>query len=224
MFTPCKLKTPAYTILKILTADIMYLRVENDSAFKSIPMEMLENLRATTEKIYHSIEPRVKAERVTAVILVLTPLILWLADDGAHVRESISNYAYMEHSYWFGSLLALAGAMFIFNGALHLQPGMPKKVGKGYNIILGLALFGIIYFRHLEYPVWHYSFALIFFLGCAIITAFVSNEEKHWSRYILALAIVVPVFLALDFIGVFSLFWGESISLFFIATHYILES
>lgn len=187
-------------------------------------MEMLETLKATTEKIYHSLEPRVKAERITAVILVLTPLLLWLSDGETKLRESISNYAYMEHSYWFGSLLALAGAMFIFNGTLHLQSGTPKKVGKGYNIILGIALFGIIYFRHLEYPIWHYSFAVIFFLGCAIITAFVSNSEKHWSRYILALAVLLPVFLALDFIGTFSLFWGESISLFFIATHYILES
>lgn len=192
-------------------------------------MQMLETLRTTTKKIYYSIEPRVKAERIISCILVLTPLILWLADEGANVRQSISNYAYMEHSYWFGSLLALAGAMFIFNGALHLQPHLPNqpnvtKVGKGYNIILGISLFLVIYFRHLEYPVWHYTFAIIFFAGSALITAFVSNDEKHWSRYVLAIAVVLPVLLSLDFIGVFSLFWGESISLFFIATHYMLES
>lgn len=190
---------------------------------------MLENLTSTTKKIYYALEPRIKAERIIAIILVLTPLILWLADEGATVRESISNYAYMEHSYWFGSLLALAGSMFIFNGTLHLKPHSPNqphvtKVGKGYNIILGLSLFGVIYFRHLEYPVWHYFFAILFFLGCAIIAAFVSNKNKDWSRYVLAIAIVLPTILALDFIGVFSLFWGESISLFFIATHYILES
>lgn len=187
-------------------------------------MQMLDDLKTTTSKIFHVLEPRVKAERIIAGILVLTPLILWLADEGGAVRESISNYAYMEHSYWFGSLLALAGALFIFNGALHFQSGTPEKVGKGYNILLGLSLFGVIYFRHLEYPVWHYAFALVFFVGSAIVTAFVSNEEKHWARYVLALAVVLPVLLALDFIGVFSLFWGESVSLFFIATHYILES
>lgn len=190
---------------------------------------MLENLRSTTKKIYYTLEPRIKAEHIIAIILVMTPLILWLADDTLEVRESISNYAYMKFSYWYGSLLALAGAMFIFNGAIHLQPHEAgektvSKVGKGYNIILGISLFGVIYFRHLEYPVWHYAFAITFFVGSALITAFVSNKEKHWSRYVLALAVVFPVVLALDFIGIFSLFWGESISLFFIATHYMLES
>lgn len=192
-------------------------------------MQMLQTLRTKTEKIYHTLEPRVKVERIIACILVLTPLILWLADEGGVVRDSISNYVYMKHSYWFGSLLALAGSLFIFNGAIHLQPHIAEqpqvtKVGKGYNIILGISLFGVIYFPHLDYPIWHYGFAIVFFLGSAIITAFVSNEEKHWTRYVLAFAVVLPVVLALEFIGFFSLFWGETIALFFIATHYILES
>ncbi|MGB3152839.1 MAG: hypothetical protein WBB27_19445 [Maribacter sp.] len=192
-------------------------------------MQMLQNIRTKTEKLYHVLEPKVKVERIIACILVLTPLILWLADEGSDLRDSISNYVYMKHSYWYGSLLALAGAMFIFNGAIHLQPHpaaqpVVRKVGKGYNIILGISLFGVIYFPHLDYPIWHYAFAIVFFLGSAIITAFVSNEEKHWTRYVLAVAVVLPVVLALDFIGLFSLFWGEAIALFFIATHYILES
>jgi cytochrome c oxidase subunit IV len=192
-------------------------------------MQMLQNIKVKTEKIYHVIEPKVKAERIIACILVLTPFVLWLADDGPNLRDSISNYVYMRHSYWYGSLLALAGAMFIFNGAIHLQPQHAtqhtiKKVGKGYNIILGISLFGVIYFPHLDYPIWHYTFAILFFLGSAIITAFVSNEKREWTRYVLAVAVVLPVVLALDFIGLFSLFWGEAISLFFIATHYLLES
>jgi len=133
---------------------------------------MLQHIKVKTEKIYHAIEPKVKAERIIACILVLTPFILWLADDGRTLRDSISNYVYMCHSY----------------------------------------------------PIWHYAFAILFFLGSAIITAFVSNDKKEWTRYVLAIAVVLPVVLALDFIGLFSLFWGEAISLFFIATHYLLES
>lgn len=185
---------------------------------------MLQTVRTTTENIYHKLEPRVTAEKLIALILVLTPLILWLADGGNAVRDSISNYAYMTHSYWFGSLLALAGSLFLFNGALHMQPKTPKKVGKGYNIILGLSLFGVIYFRHEEYPIWHYGFAILFFAGSALVIALISGHREKWVHYVLALAVVLPVILALEFIGLWSLFWGEAISLFFIATHYILES
>ena len=93
-------------------------------------------------------------------------------------------------SYWFGSLLALAGALFIFNGAQHINGNRykqnhgfsadqmqnmlnnydhPERFAKGYNIWFGLALFGVIYFDHLSFQIIHYIMAGVFFGGCIIM-------------------------------------------------------
>lgn len=187
---------------------------------------MEQNKVSTTkiEGLYQKIESYAKVERILAIVLIAIPLILRLADDQDSFRISISNYAYMTHNYWFGSLLTLAAAMFIFNGATHIN-GLRGTIGKGYNIILGGALLGIVYFPHLDYKFIHYTFAIIFFLGSAFVIAFVTENKKHrLTCKILAAGVILPLILYFVPGMESSLLFAEWISLFFIALHFFLES
>ncbi|MBT8186389.1 MAG: hypothetical protein KJO73_01745, partial [Croceitalea sp.] len=126
---------------------------------------------------YASVNHFAKLERFIAAVLIFTPLILFLADlkYRSDFRESISNYFFMCDSYWFGSLLTLAAALFIYNGAQHMSyqkhetlAEVERRFGKGYNIIFGLALFGVLFFNHKAFTLLHYLFAIVFFGGCAL--------------------------------------------------------
>ena len=99
-------------------------------------------------------------ERLIAVFCTLMPVILWLADGEMQhpFRHSISNYVYMEHSYVFGMLLAIAAMLFIFNGAVYYKTEEHLHIswhGQWYNIVLGLSLIGVICFPHEASPVPH---------------------------------------------------------------------
>jgi len=94
-----------------------------------------------------------KLEVILATFLLFVPLILIGYTN--EVRGSISNYAYSKAPHVFSMLLSIASAMFIYNGAV--------KSKQWFNIILGCALIGVILTPHLDYPIWHYSFATLFF-------------------------------------------------------------
>lgn len=152
----------------------------------------LQEMKATAEKVAKEVDHFAKAERFIAAVLTLTPLVLFLTDTcpstQGHFRTSISNYAFMPQSYWFGSLLALAGALFIFNGAQHMSAQQEdeadkrrakSRFGKGYNILFGVALFGVIYFDHVNHTWLHYIFAGTFFVGCALAMIMTKDEELN---------------------------------------------
>jgi len=122
-------------------------------------------------------------EMVITAICMFIPFIL-VSVDGEAIRPSISAYVDMEDSYIFGLLFGIAGMTFVLNGALYFKVESDesrhpeykianassynkKKIGKWYNLILGLALFGIAIFHFERTPVseiLHIIFAVIFFL------------------------------------------------------------
>ena len=195
-----------------------------------------------------------ETERIIALVLMFVPAVLSLVDTGGfgELRPSISNYAYMCHSYWFGSLLALAGALFIFNGAQHINANRykqshgfsdeqmqnmrnnyehPERFGRGYNIWFGLALFGVIYFDHLSFLVMHYIMAVIFFGGCIIMMVWKPRPEiKRWGQVLGILgAIALVVHFVLEYWllkdnNPYTLLWAEWIGMVCIAIYFIKDS
>ncbi|UWX54884.1 hypothetical protein NYZ99_19450 [Maribacter litopenaei] len=140
----------------------------------------IKEIKATAQKaakkVVKEVDHFAKLERFIAAVLVFTPAILYWADHHTF-RDSISNYYFMEAGHWFGSLLTLAAALFIYNGAQHMSAQKEddasikrakSRFGKYYNIIFGLALFGVLYFDHITFKWTHYIFASIFFVGCAL--------------------------------------------------------
>ncbi|MCL6296035.1 Frag1/DRAM/Sfk1 family protein [Jejuia spongiicola] len=184
-------------------------------------------------------------EIIITFICMFIPLILFLIDK--QVRPSISAYVDMKDSYIFGLLFGIAGMTFLLNGALYFKvendekrkPQLKsisvlnqsiydkKRIGKWYNVVFGISLIGIAVFHYnrniSEYI--HIAFALIFFVGSAIVIFFIHDPEDKWKSRILAIVSVACLAISFFTNGSFiSLFWAETIALIIIAIHYILES
>lgn len=166
-------------------------------------------------------------ERFIAAFCILIPLILWFNDGGVNhpFKPSISQYVYMPHSYVFGMLLSIAAMLFIFNGAVYFKNIDVLNIsihGQWYNVILGLSLIGVICFPCDEYPIPHYTFAIIFFVGNALVTGFFYKDKDKIASIILAILTVIALPFAL--LGYISILAGEWISLTVIAIHFILNT
>jgi len=153
-----------------------------------------------------------KLERLLALICLFTPLILRIVT--GEFRASISDYAYMEHSQVYVFLLTLASALFLFNGIIYLR--------RWYNVVFGICLVGLVLFQTQEFTLLHNIFALVFFLGSAIVIIIYTQKGQRWITTWIGLAIAVSFLL--HCIGFISLLVAEWISLTIIAVHYILES
>lgn len=230
-------------------------------AFQKIKTAV-NNGRRKTFKVVNKLA---ETERFIALLLMFIPLILMAADFGANgkFRSSISNYAYMCDSYWFGSLLALAGALFIFNGAQHMQGKQiqqneqeflksqslireaeqthnpMERFGKGYNIIFGIALFGVILFDHLTFFYTHLVMTITFYVGCALAMLFGYRKELKFLGISLgALTLIsLGIHFMLNYIYCrqlfeyckggehpYTLLFAEWIGLIFIAIYFFIDS
>jgi|TARA_R110001606_G_scaffold79147_1_gene182922 phosphatidylserine synthase len=192
--------------------------------------EIKSEVIITSQQMFEKVNHFAKLERFIAVVLIFTPLLLYLADDCTTME--------LRDSYWFGSLLTLAGALFIYNGAQHMSvqkneylAAVESRFGKGYNIIFGLALFGVLFFNHVDYKVVHYSFAIIFFVGCAL--AMLLTKETPLKRLGDFLGVLTLLSLGIHFLlsyvvgeenNSFTLLWAEWLGLFLIAIYFIVES
>lgn len=154
-----------------------------------------------------------KLEVILSVFLVFVPLILIAFTN--EVRSSISNYAYSSAEHVFAMLLSIAAAMFIVNGTAYNK--------KWYNIVLGCALIGVVLTPHLDYPIWHYSFATLFFIGSVFVMIYFSSAKQREIK-IIAGAIVICGLLGHFATNTYSLFYAEWIGLLPIAIHFIGES
>lgn len=154
-----------------------------------------------------------KLHVILAIILLFIPLIL-IATTG-EVRSSISNYAYSSMNHLFAALLTIAGTMFIFNGTAYNS--------RWYNIALGISLIGVALTPHYDFPILHYSFASLFFLGSvAVMVLFSSKEQLRLKIYFSSL---IMIGLMGHFLFKFySLFWAEWIGILPICIHYLGES
>lgn len=166
-------------------------------------------------------------ERFIAAFCILIPLILWFNDGGVNhpFRPSISQYVYMPHSYVFGMLLSIAAMLFVFNGAVYFKNIDVLNIsihGQWYNVVLGLSLIGVICFPCEQYPIPHYTFAIIFFVGNALVTGFFYKDKDKIASIVLAILTVIALPFAL--LGYISILAGEWISLTVIAIHFILNT
>lgn len=158
-------------------------------------------------------EKNFKILRVTqALLFLLIPAILWLVL-GERLK-SVSAYANFA-PLTFAFSLTLAGALFLYDGFLEKM--------RGYNTYIGIALFGVVLCNHLDYPVIHYIFAGVFFLGSLFnMVFFSSNKERLWK-------IIVAFGVLFGMAGTFifhwySIFWAEWIGMIPISLHYVLET
>jgi hypothetical protein len=176
---------------------------------------------------------------VVALLLVACLFYIWyltLPTD-FKIRDSISSYVAMENAQIFGLLLTTASMLFIFNGAVYINKvpeGSSKKHGRWYNLVLGISLLGVVLFpcTNPRLAVFHYSFAILFFAGGALVIA-IFNDEAHRvisliiaGVSLLSFAIYTVNSFLLDSTALssFSLFWAETVALWVIGIHYILES
>lgn len=148
---------------------------------------------------------------IKSVFLLFIPLVLILAT--SKQLGSISAYVY-EAPILFTFLLTLAGTMFFDNGYIDRK--------KFFKMILGLSLFGVAFTPHLDYPILHYTFASVFFLGsCIDVWYFTQSHNKPYTVFGL---VFILLGLAGHFIfGFYSLLWAEWIGLLPICLNSILE-
>jgi hypothetical protein len=187
-------------------------------------MTIIENLQT---KLSDPLATFKYFERFIAFFCCIIPLILWLTDGGINhpFRHSISNYVYMKNSYIFGMLLTIAAMLFIFNGAVYFNNEEHMEISwhaQWYNVVLGLSLIGVICFPHEKHILPHYIFAVIFFLGNAVVTGvFYKDKDKLKS---IMFAILSVAAMPLAFTHMITMLVAEWISLFVIAIHFVLST
>lgn len=153
----------------------------------------------------------VKLKIVQAAILMLLPLILICVS--GEVAKSISAYVDIA-PITFACTLTFAVCLFINDGF--------TEVNHRYNKYIGLALFGVIVFHHEQYPIIHYIFAIIFFIGNLFNMVFFSSNKERWFKIIIAIGILIGMSGCFIF-NLYSIFWAEWLGLTPIGIHFILE-
>lgn len=154
-----------------------------------------------------------KLEVILAVLLLFLPLILIVVN--GEVRSSISNYAYSKNNLLFAGLLGVASALFAYNATINRE--------KWYNYVLGVSILGVAVTPHLDYPVLHYSFAGLFFLGSVATMIIFSSPAQRELKITLGTLIVLAL-LGYFITGMYSLLIAEWIGILPICIHFIGES
>jgi len=155
----------------------------------------------------------VKLEVVVTTICFFIPLIVWWGDDW-NLREHISGYYAMEEAQLFYVPLTVAAMLFVVNGVVREK--------HWYNVGLGVALTGVVLFNHFDHSIIHNISAAAFFGGNALVFVLFTPKQELWFKVVLALTMALG--LAGYLFGWYSLFVAESLSLWVIAVHFILES
>lgn len=155
----------------------------------------------------------IKLQIILSIFLLIMPLVLIVVNQ--EVRESISNYAYSKNNWWFFVSLTIAGTMFLFNGT--------ADNSRWYNIISGCSLIGVALTPHLDFPVLHYLFAGVFFMGSVVAMILFSSEEQRPIK-ILAGSIIITALIGVYTTHLYSLFVAEWIGILPICIHYIGET
>lgn len=156
----------------------------------------------------------VRLEVLVAVVCALIPFVL-LSGNGWMLKESISHYHDMLKPQYFYVPLTGAGMLFIINGA---------RVGQHwYNVALGLALLALTFFNRRDHHDLHIASAAAFFLGNALVVVVFTPRRELWFKAIMAL-LIIGALLGYFAFHWYSLFWAESLSLWVIAYHFVLEA
>jgi hypothetical protein len=155
-----------------------------------------------------------KLERVLAALCLLTPALLIYFDNGT-IRASLSSYFDMRLNQAYYFPLTMISMLFIVNGVI--------KNKKLYNTVLGVLMAGLILIDHDSSKLFHYLFAIGFFLGNAVVILVYSSKKELWFKAIMVGVMVCGILLHIVF-SWFTLFWAEWLSMGIISLHYILES
>jgi hypothetical protein len=180
-------------------------------------MQLREIASATRTRIataVDGIKRFAKLERVLAAVCLFIPVFLISFDDGP-IRDSISAYYNMQKDQMFYFPLTVASMLFIVNGVV--------KERHVYNSLLGVMLAGVILFNYEDTKLLHFTFAIGFFGGNAVVILLYSSRKERWFKAILV-ALISLSMLGCFVFGWFTLFWAEWVSLAIISLHYILES
>jgi hypothetical protein len=153
-----------------------------------------------------------KIQVIQAIAFLLIPFVLWWIN--GERLDSISAYAHATPMP-FAFSLTLAGSLFINDGIITQE--------RWYNYIVGFSLFGVILFTNTAYPVTHYIFASIFFLGSLFNMVFFSSDRERLIKSFVVVGAMVGLFGGF-FLNWYSIFWAEFIGMIPISVHYVLEA
>lgn len=149
---------------------------------------------------------------IQAVVFLTIPLILYLVNGS--LLKSISAYAYYT-PMTFALSLTLAGALFLYDGWVDRR--------RWYNIGIGISLFGVVLFPHIDYFIIHYIFATLFFISSVFTMIYFSSGRERFIKIIVGSLILFGMCGCFIF-NWYSIFWGEWIGMIPISIHFILES
>lgn len=153
-----------------------------------------------------------KLEQILSVLLLLIVPLLWVVT--GELRSSISDYAYSKADNLFVGLLWLSACMFFYNATY---------TNKYYNAILGISLIGVSLTDYLDYPILHYGFAGLFFLGSmTVMVVFTSSKQRLYK--ILAASFMLLVLIGHFVFGFYSLLVAEWICMAPLSVHFLGES
>lgn len=148
----------------------------------------------------------------TALGLVLMPLVLRLI--AGEWRESISDYEYSNAENFLGTFLNIAATLFCYDSVVNK---------KWYQAILGLSLFVVSWTPHLDFPILHYTAAIMFFFGSLYVMVAFSSAKQRKIKLITAIVMLIFMITSyfLEYITILQIEW---IGLFPILIHFIGET
>lgn len=152
-----------------------------------------------------------KVKVIQALAFLLIPLVLYLLN--GDLLSSISAYVnYTPVAFTF--MLTLAACLFIYDGLTTEE--------RWYNIYIGASLFGVITLNHLDYPILHYTFAVVFFIGSLVNMVAFSSTSERLLKFLTAIAVLFGMSGCFIF-NWYSIYWAEWIGMVPISAHFILE-
>ena len=154
-----------------------------------------------------------KLEVSLALLLAFVPLILRIIT--GYWDKSVSDYAYSNANNVLCCLLTISSVLFVYNSAYNNK--------HWYNTILGLSLLGVALFPNRDFPIIHYVFASIFFVGSIATTSLSSSIFLKNTKYVLSAIISIALILHFIF-NLFSLLVAEWIGIIPISFHFIVKS
>lgn len=149
---------------------------------------------------------------IKAFSFLSIPLILWFSK--GELLPSISDYAYT-NPLLLGVLLTMAGMVFFDDGYIDRD--------RYYNMIIGGSLIVVALTPYKEYPVIHFLFAGIFFLGSSFVMITYSSVKQRLVKIIIGLFLLIGLLGHFVF-NLYSLFFAEWIAMIPISVHYAGES
>lgn len=139
------------------------------------------------------------------ILFLVVPIIL--PTFTGSFENSLSEYHYTSQRWTYIILMSLIGILTFLDGIINSA--------RRYNLIIGLAMIGVVAIPYDISRIAHNSMAMIFFLGNAYIVTWHSRLLRKPKKMFFALTIIITISLfGLDLIN---LFVTESIGMFSMA-------